>query len=327
SNIVGLFYVAAAFGDLPIGVRWDAQCRRWLARELEVQVLADGADYESSVPYHRLVCELFLGPARQADHSGRPFPDPFLDRLRSMADFLAAVIRPDGLMPQVGDADDGRLHIFSEYGTWHPQDGRHLLGPAACLFNRGDWLPLAAETREWESVWWGLDSSCVERAQAATVAPLKHFPNAGITVLKHARDYLLITNGVVGTAGFGNHKHNDLLGFEYHVGGAAVIVDAGSYVYTSDPDARNLFRSTRTHNTVMGDGQEQNEFKPDWLFRMFETAARVHLGIGDRGDVLEYRGRHTAYRRLPAPVAHERRFTWRPEARTLEIEDAFEGNG
>src|SRR5262249_4164352 len=46
SNIVGLFYVAAAFRDLPIGARWDAQCRRWLSHELEVQVLADGADYE-----------------------------------------------------------------------------------------------------------------------------------------------------------------------------------------------------------------------------------------------------------------------------------------
>ena len=28
---------------------------------MQVQVLADGADYESSVPYHRLVTELFLG--------------------------------------------------------------------------------------------------------------------------------------------------------------------------------------------------------------------------------------------------------------------------
>ncbi|HMF94925.1 MAG TPA: alginate lyase family protein [Vicinamibacterales bacterium] len=326
SNIVGLFYVAAAFRDLPIGARWDSQCRTWLARELEVQVLADGADYESSVPYHRLVCELFLGAARQADHSGRPFPDPFLDRLRTMADFMAAVTRPDGLLPQVGDADDGRLHIFSEYGAWQAQDARHLLGPAGCMFNRGDWLALAGETGEWESAWWGLDRSRVGRVETAP-APLGHFPDAGITVMRHARDYLLVTNGVVGTAGFGNHKHNDLLGFEYHVEGAPVIVDAGSYVYTSDPDARNLFRSTRTHNTVMVDRQEQNEFKAEWLFRMFESAAPEHLAVSDRGGVFEYRGRHTGYRRLSAPVTHERTFTWRPATRTVEIVDVFEGSG
>ena len=80
-----------------------------------------------------------------------------------------------------------------------------------------------------------------------------------MTVMRRNDDYLLITNGIVGTGGFGNHKHNDLLSFEYHAAGAAVIVDPGSYVYTSDPDARNLFRSTRSHNTLSVDDQEQNE--------------------------------------------------------------------
>ena len=59
--------------------------------------------------------------------------------------------------------------------------------------------------------------------------------------------------------------------------GVPVIVDPGSYVYTSDPDARNLFRSTRSHNTISVDGEEQNEFRPDWLFRMFEKANPEHL--------------------------------------------------
>ena len=33
---------------------------------MRVQVLPDGADYESSVPYHRLVAELFLAGDRLA---------------------------------------------------------------------------------------------------------------------------------------------------------------------------------------------------------------------------------------------------------------------
>ena len=326
SNIVGLFFVAASFRDLPTGARWDAQCRRWLERELDVQVLADGADYESSLVYHRLVTELFFGAARQADYSGRPLPVAMRDRLRAMADFLAAVTRPDGLMPQVGDADDGRLHVFSEYGAWNPQDARHLLGPAGCMFGRGDWLALAGDTGAWESAWWGLDPLGVAPA-GWTPAPLRVFPHAGIVVMRQARDYLLVTNGVVGTAGFGNHKHNDLLGFEYHVDGVPVIVDAGSYVYTSDPDARNRFRSTRTHNTVMIDGVEQNEFKPEWLFRMFDTTAPLQLAADVQADGFECRGSHGGYRRLPAPVVHERTLAWRPSARVLDIADVFEGSG
>ena len=34
---------------------------------MTVQVLPDGADYESSIPYHRLVTELFLGSSRLAE--------------------------------------------------------------------------------------------------------------------------------------------------------------------------------------------------------------------------------------------------------------------
>src|SRR5262249_37241084 len=104
SNVVGLFYVAAVFDDLPRGRAWDEQCRAWLVREMQVQVLPDGADYESSVPYHRLVAELFLGAARLAEYKGTALPSEYMRSLRTMFEFLEGVLRPDGLMPQVGDA-------------------------------------------------------------------------------------------------------------------------------------------------------------------------------------------------------------------------------
>jgi hypothetical protein len=327
SNVVGLFYVANAFRDLPSGAQWDAQCRTWLVQELEVQVLADGADYESSVPYHRLVTELFLGAARLAEFSGRPLQKAAMDRFRAMVDVLAALLRPDGLMPQIGDADDGRLHILSGYGTWNPQDPRHLLGPAACMFDRPDWMALAGAWGDWETLWWGLEPAAVVRAVGAAPAPMRHFPHAGLTVMRRNRDYLLVSNGRVGTAGFGNHKHNDLLGFEYHVDAMPVIVDAGSYVYTADPEARNLFRSTAYHNTVAVDGTEQNEFKPEWLFRMFEKAAPEHVAMHAGAETLEYRGRHDGYTRLSQPLVHERAFAWSRTTGMLTLVDTFDGTG
>ena len=67
--------------------------------------------------------------------------------------------------------------------------------------------------------------------------------------------YLLVTNGIVGTKGFGNHKHNDQLSFEFHPDGSPLIVDPGSYVYTSDGDgAKPLSRhglvTTRSLSTA-----------------------------------------------------------------------------
>jgi hypothetical protein len=327
SDVVGLFYLAAVFRDLPRGALWDAQCRAWLMQEMDVQVLPDGADYESSVPYHRLVSELFLAAARVADAAGAPLSERFLNRLSTMIDFLSAVLRPDGLMPQVGDADDGRLHMLSGYGTWKPQDPSHLFGPADGLLGRHNWARGAGAWAEWEAEWWGFDCSGAAVHTPDPPPALRHFPHAGLTVMRRHDDYLLITNGIVGTGGFGNHKHNDLLSFEYHVAGAAVIVDPGSYVYTSDPDARNLFRSTRSHNTLSVDDQEQNEIRQEWLFRMFEKALPEHVSVRQDGAELEYRGRHRGYGRPGNSLVHTRTFRLRLTDGSVVIADELEGTG
>ncbi len=327
SNVVGLFFLSAVFDDLPRGRLWDGQCRAWLAQEMATQVLPDGADFESSVPYHRLVTELFLAASRLADYTGAPLPPHMRDRLRAMIDFLSAVQRPDGLMPQVGDADDGRVHILSGFDAPRPQDGRHLFGPAGCLLGRSESIAEGGAWAPWEIAWWGFDPPDVRPTEAAFRDGCRHFPHAGLTVMRRGRDYLLVTNGIVGTAGFGNHKHNDLLGFEYHVNGAPVLVDPGSYVYTSDPDARNLFRSTAWHNTLCVDGLEQNELRAEWLFRMFEQAAPEHIEVGQDDGAYRYRGRHHGYARAADPVVHERAFTLARQSAVLEIQDVLLGQG
>jgi hypothetical protein len=328
SNILGLFFLAAVFDDLPRGRLWSGQCRKWLEQEMAVQVQADGSDFESSVPYHRLVTELFLAAARLAEYGGAPLSSEMRQRLVAMIEFLVAVQRPDGLMPQVGDADDGRLHILSGYGTALPQDGRHLFGPASAVLGNGAWTSLGGEWMSWETAWWGFEAAQAAPPPASSPIPaLRHFPQAGLTVFRRDRDYLLITNGIVGTAGFGNHKHNDLLGFEYHAEGMPLLVDPGSYVYTSDPDARNLFRRTASHNTLRIDGEEQNEINPEWLFRMFEKSSPEHLEVEQHEDVLRYRGRHHGYSRLPQPIVHERTFTLARRDGAITILDALTGSG
>src|SRR5262249_49190298 len=48
SNLLGLQFLAAVFDDLPHGRDWGAFARTAIEHEMTVQVLADGADYESS---------------------------------------------------------------------------------------------------------------------------------------------------------------------------------------------------------------------------------------------------------------------------------------
>jgi hypothetical protein len=326
SNVVGLLYVAAVCRDRPEGQSWLDWCIPMLEREIDIQVLDDGADFESSVPYHRLVTELFLGAWTICNFLGRPLSPHVTRKLVAMVDYLMGVMRPDGLMPQSGDADDGRLHILSDYGAWQPQDPRHLLGPASVAFDRPDWADFAGEVAAWEAAWWGYDASTVMFASNLPPTIKKLYPSAGVAVSRQGGNYLLITNAVVGTVGFGNHKHNDQLAFELHCDGEPLLVDPGSHVYTGNPDSRNQFRGTAFHNTLMIDGVEQNEINLEWLFRMFEKAHPAHLDFSWDANIVRYRGLHRAYERLTTPVTHERRFEHDTLSGALHITDNLAGN-
>ena len=327
SNVVGLYFLSFWFLDLPEGKEWNAFCRKALEEEITKQILEDGADFESSVPYHRLVLELFLGAARLAQLRGEPLSDNFHARLRLMVEFLIGVIRPDGYMPQIGDADDGRLHIFTGYGEWNPQDPRHVFAPAAMILNEPDWLQYSGGLGLWEAAWWGFGLTTFD--MNTTVFPYHShlYPEAGLAVYRDHGTYLLISNGKVGTEGFGNHKHNDLLSFEYHVEGRPIFVDAGSYVYTSDPDARNLFRSTSYHNTLIIDEVEQNEVNPEWLFRLIERAHPSHVRFCETTECVEYVGNHKGYDVLPQPLRHERLFRLWKSSNILQVQDELSGQG
>jgi hypothetical protein len=328
SNVVGLWFLGAVFADLPDGQAWSTFARASLEREIEVQVLPDGADFESSVPYHRLVAELFLGCARLGEAIGQPLSARYTARVRDMVAYLADILRPDGLMPQVGDADDGRLHVFSGYGSTTPQDPRHLFGPAAVMFKEPQWLALAGSVGVWESAWWGLDADIAGPPSSPRERRSHLYPDAGLAVMRGADNhYLLVTNGIVGTKGFGNHKHNDQLSFEYHYRGIPFIVDAGSYVYTSDAAARNRFRGTGYHNTISIDGVEQNELNPEWLFRLFESSHAEHVEFIETADCLEYVGRHHGYERVAAPLTHERRIAMEKRSGAVTIHDRITGRG
>jgi hypothetical protein len=131
--------------------------------------------------------------------------------------------------------------------------------------------------------------------------------------------------GAVGTRGIGNHKHNDLLSVEFHAAGEDFLVDPGSYLYTPDPAARNQFRSTAAHNTVMVDGVEQNRFGDGSLFWLHADAVPRCLAWQPGDEVDLFVGEHTGYLRLADPVGHRREVRLWKRTRRLELLDRVLG--
>src|SRR5918999_4886957 len=100
SDVVGLLAVSALFSGGWEGRDWASWAAEELVTEMEHQVRGDGCAHEASIPYHRLVTELFVCGTQAADAlvPGR-FPDWYRVRLDSMLAFVRDCTRPEGLAP------------------------------------------------------------------------------------------------------------------------------------------------------------------------------------------------------------------------------------
>jgi hypothetical protein len=293
SDVVGLLVACAPFSASAEGCEWA----RWASAELEQemfhQVRADGCAHEASIPYHRLVCELFVCGTQAADAlCPGSLSDGYRERLERMLAFTSDYTRPDGLAPQMGDADDGRFLPLGDYGA-DPRDHRHLYRQAG---------------RPWRA----------GRGHAA-------YPQGGWYVMRHEQLWAIVRCGDVGLGGIGGHAHNDQLSFELALGDQPLIVDPGSYLYTADPQARNEFRSTSAHSTLQIGGAEQNRLPSDQLFMLPGETSALCLRFETDGPRALFEGEHTGFRELGRPLRHRRELRFDGETGSLEIIDTVYG--
>jgi uncharacterized heparinase superfamily protein len=83
------------------------------------------------------------------------------------------------------------------------------------------------------------------------------FPESGYYKLYNDNLALLFDAGAIGPDYMPGHGHCDCLSFELSRENTPLFVNSGTYQYQGD--LRKYFRSTKAHNTVMIDGQEQSE--------------------------------------------------------------------
>ena len=124
---------------------------------------------------------------------------------------------------------------------------------------------------------------------------------------KHADFYLVCDAGPVGPDYIPGHAHGDIFSFELSCRDHRIVVDSGVYDYVPS-DVRQYCRSTRAHNTVTLNGQDQCEF-----WGAFRVSRRAHLrDIAWLPEPPGFRlqGWHDGYQRLPGRPRHARLFAW-----------------
>ncbi len=326
---LGLFYVGALLPELKGARQWKALGREILLAELDRQVHPDGVYFEQSTRYQYYTVEMYLHFIILSERNGVAVPKSVKTRLARMLDFLIQVRRPDGTVPQIGDADGGWLLPLVRR---EPGDYRGLFATAAVLLNNSQFAwaagDMAAET--WWLLGWGTFEGNPqadllmkpERSIPASVA-LRCFPEGGYVIMRNGWDehahHLIFDTGPLGCGLSGGHGHADLLSVQCSAWGENFLVDAGTFCYTADAAWRRYFRSSQAHNTVLVDGRGQAE--PNGPFSWHGKPSARLLSCTSKPGFCLAEAEHEAWGSPADPLVHRRRVLFVDSRYWLIIDD------
>jgi len=222
---------------------WDV-----LLAEIDKQILPDGVGAEQAPGYSAFSIELFLFAATSLGRE-RSLPATTVERISAWAEHSLWLMDTDGKVPAIGDFDDCRV-----IATTQAPETRYVASIVAAVSDgvgRQDLAPSAKDAGIRAVI---LGSAAVSPAQPVG---MRTFPIGGYSAIRSRhKDPAVLTfdHGPIGYLSIAAHGHADTLSIWLSVGSQPVIVDAGTYLYHSNRDLRNLFRNTAVHNTLSLDG-------------------------------------------------------------------------
>ncbi len=268
---LGLFIAGSLVPDLKESRTWVDEGRTILETEALKQILPDGVGAEQSPSYQAAVMELLAFAAVVAAGTGAPLNPAVLDRLTMGADFLACLLDDSGRAPEIGDDDEMRIigqppdresrYVASIVSAISGLTGRPGMAPAGCDPHLRDVL-------------FGAPASISRLPDGMRV-----FPTGGYTIIRDEicgrALHLVFDHGPLGYLSLAAHGHADALSVWLSLDEQPIFVDAGTYLYFSDPPMRDHLRQTAAHNTLVLDGRSQSQVAGPFIWAKKSTARIV----------------------------------------------------
>ena len=207
SDVIGLFWIGTILPELEHAAEWQEFGLREMLMETEKQVLPDGADFEASTAYHKFVTEMLLHSHLLAERNGVEMPATFGETIHRMLQYIGGIIRPDGRVPLIGDADGSQIVPVVRRDA---DDQTYLLALGTVIFKDTGLKEFAKSSPE---LFWLLGEKGIEDFDAVerpkTPAGSSRFSDAGAYIIRDGDLYLHFNTGDIGAKGRGSHGHND----------------------------------------------------------------------------------------------------------------------
>jgi hypothetical protein len=235
TEAAGLYTAGLALPDHPQASEWRALGWRWLNWAFRHQISSYGEYIQQSTNYHRVMLQtaLWVNAIKDAD-----WPGLTLQSLGRATHWLFSMLDPaSGRTPNLG-ANDSALILPLSVTPFN--DFRPTVQAAARAFLR---FQMPGGVWDEMSLWLGLDEH--EKAYESSLYLADHLRGPDSWAYLRATQF-------PSRLGHMDQLHLDLW---WH--GLNVAQDAGTYLYNADPPWDNPLVSTRIHNTVTVDGQDQ----------------------------------------------------------------------
>lgn len=303
---LGLFYMGILLPEFKEAERWCSIGSSILLEQLPLHVKEDGVYFEQSSYYHRYTTDFYTHFLILSRANNLILPDNVGESLTALLEHLMFITRPDGSTPLFGDDDGGRLLMFDDRAA---DDFRPALATGAGLFSRGDFKFVASDATE--ELLWLLGVEGVRQFDALPASEPSQlsqpFYQGGYFVMRDGwhkeANYLLFDCGPHGTMNCG-HAHADALSIDLAANGRTTLVDPGTFTYTGSEQARDWFRSSQAHNTLIVDNKPSSTTNGPFSWRSVASCQVTNWITHETFDFVS--GQHDGYMRLPDPVAHSR---------------------
>lgn len=235
----GMAFIAIVFPEFQEAEKWRREAIRRLNREIDIQVNPDGHQRELAIGYHMGCIGWFTRTWELTELNGMTdaFPKSYLQKIERMCEVPMKLGFPDGTTTQFGDSWSGKPGQYQDrFRKW------------AEMFQRDDFLFMASE------------GEAGTKPEATAFA----YPHSGLYSMRSGWDKdavcLVLKCGPDG----GGHCQPDNGTFELYAGGRHLTPDAGSYIYSGNPEGRAWFRQTSVHQTLTLNG-DNSAYAPKLL--------------------------------------------------------------
>lgn len=223
----GLAQIGILYPQFCLSGQWLKQAYESLEEELDRQIYPDGFQYELATGYHDVVVRNYQRMIEVARAFDSPVPEQIFGKLARACELEVKLMTPEGRVPDLNDG--GRYEVRKVYE------------------NRLRILPDNKRMR------WVTEGEEAGKPDYTSIA----LPWSGFLIMRTgwgAGD----TWALLDAAPFGRaHQHEDKLSLLFYANGKLLLTEGGNYAYDAS-EMRRYVLSTRSHNTVRVDGQDQN---------------------------------------------------------------------